>query len=182
MALFKKDDPPQAPLPEGYAWRRGSLQLVERFGAFPGDQAAILAPPTHDPAPDFAKRLPRIRWLKIHTGPFGSDGDPPADVETVDCKLLKPPLEPESLDAIVVVFAVPLLDGREHTKFVEAWSQTLAPLGKWLSLLSLKDSRDPRLQEAEQTLKDHGFERVRTNRLPGGGGKSTLAVMSARMG
>jgi hypothetical protein len=156
------------------------VQLVERLGALPGDRVAILAPATHDPAPAYTKRLPRIEWIQLSGGPFGQSGETTDPIQHIHADPLHPPFEPESLDGLVVVLAVPLLDGDDQQEFTDNWAQVLAPFGKWLALLALDGSKDPRLKKAEDALKNNEFTRVRTNRLPGSGPEATYAIMSAR--
>lgn len=177
----KKRSEPPVPLPEGHVWRRAARQLTERLGVFPGDTVLVAAPATHDPTPALAARMPRLNWLQLVAGAFDRvDGPPTPGVETVQAPLFRPPLEEERLEAIVSVFAVPLLTDKQHERFVKAWAPVLAPYGKWLSLVALGSSNDPRLKQSEQHLKDNAFTRVRTNRLGSGGGTTTLAIMSAR--
>lgn len=171
---------PRALLPEGYAWRRGALQLIERLGALPGDRVVVLAPAAHDPTPALAARLPRVQWLQVGGGPFDWDEERDPSIVRVRTDPHKPPFEDESLDAVVDVFSVPLLAPEDHEAFIEAWAHVLAPFGKWLALLALESSKDPRLKQTEQTLKENEFTRVRSNRLGGGGAGATIAIASGR--
>lgn len=168
-------------LPDGYAWRRAATQITERLGTFPGDTIAVLAPASHNPMEQLASRMPRMQWLQVVGGPFGA---PPEDtlpqVERIHADPLKPPFDEETLDTVVAILACPLLPPRKHTTFVKRWEKTLQPFGRWLSLVAVSSQDDPRLVQTENDLKTAGFIRVRTNRLAGGGGRETLAVMSAK--
>lgn len=177
----KKPPATSTALPEGHVWRRAALQLTERLGGYPGDRVLVAAPASHDPTPALVARMPRMEWLQLIAGPFQrAEGPVTTGVEYVNASVLKPPLEDESIEALVTVFAVPILSDKDHARFVRTWAQVLAPFGKWLSLVAVESSNDPRLKQAEQTLKDNEFTRVRTNRLGSGGGTTTLAIMSAR--
>lgn len=184
MALRKAPKPKTlALLPDGYAWRRAATQITERLGTFPGDTIVVMAPTSHDPMEQLSKRLPRMNWKQVIGGPFGAGDDQTqaqAQVERLHTNPLRPPFKQETLDTVVTIFACPLLSPRRHRKLVKRWEKTIHPFGRWLSLIAVPSQDDPRLEQAENDFKDAGFLRVRANRLAGGGGSETLAIMSAK--
>ncbi len=182
MALRKAPNPETlALLPDGYAWRRAATQITERLGTFPGDTIVVMAPPSHNPMEQLSKRMPRMNWKQVIGGPFGADDEHALpQVERLHTNPLKPPFKHETLDTVVTIFACPLLSPRRHRKLVKRWEKTIQPFGRWLSLIAVPSQDDPRLEQAENDFKEAGFLRVRANRLGGGGGSETLAIMSAK--
>lgn len=182
-----------AALPEGSEWRRAAVQLSTRLGGYPGDRVLVFAPPERDPAPAIAHRLPRIRLLRVddeiagaavrgEAAPERDTGTTasPQPVPTARMSLEHPAVQMESIDACVVVLAVPLLDAKRHAAFVETWAPTLAPFGKWLELVSVENPKDERLQQAESGLKQAGFEKVRSLRLAFGRRGRALYLVTGR--
>lgn len=170
-------------LPEGVLWRRAETQIVTRLGVGPGDRVVILAPPRRDVAPVFAKRFPRVDFLQVGDPgtPFGWTGEHGADaVHRVRADPFRPPFPVEGVEAIIVLFAFPLLEPADHRRLVSVWAPRLYPFGKWFSLLALDGPNDPRLKQGETDLKEVGFEKVRSMRLALGRMGQSLYLQTAR--
>lgn len=173
-------------MPGGNEWRRAATQLATRLGSYPGDRVLIFAPPERDPAPHLVRRLPRVRMIRIEDDPAGlaDPAEPPIDAEATPIRIRMaldaPAFKLETIDACVVVFAVPLLPDEKHEEFVADWAPVLAPFGKWHELVSVTGPHDHRLAAAEEALRIAGFEKVRSLRLALGRRGRALYMVQGR--
>ena len=128
-------------------------------------------------------RLPRVNFLRLGdrtTFALPQPGPKGPRVLTVLADPMRPPVEPERVEIMVVLFAYPLLDRRAHAALVEAWADILPAFGKWFELVAADGPDDPVIDEAERHLKDNGFEKVRSTRLALGRMGSALYLVSGR--